>query len=227
MKRMREPSEKSNKEKQAKLGESSGSRPLIPLVGSPGKSVPLPRFLKIKPIASSLPQTTPIYTSSETTPSTTRSSKPPSLKFNLATTTLPVSKAEMLNETTSPSSSPSPQSPPYYELFYNIEPSDPQSPTMGLLQARALASQQPSHPEPEQDVTSSPPEHPNPTTCEPPQTPPEQQPTHSEPQPTPQPELSSKTHSDIPLPITSADPTTPTLNLTTPNSPSPASATEP
>ncbi|KAI5443690.1 hypothetical protein KIW84_012372 [Lathyrus oleraceus] len=108
MKRMREPSEKSKKAKKAKLGESSGSRPPVPLVGSPGKSVSLPHSVKIKPIASSLPQTTPIYTSTETPPSTTRSSNPPSLKFNLATTTLPVSEAEMLNETTSPSSSPSP-----------------------------------------------------------------------------------------------------------------------
>ncbi|XP_050909072.1 extensin-like [Lathyrus oleraceus] len=139
----------------------------------------------------------------------------------------------MLNETTSPSSSPSPQSPPYYELSSDTEPSDPQSPTLAQLQACALASQQPSYPEPEPEVTSPPPEHPNPTTYEPPQTPPEQQPTHSEPQPThsePQPELSSQTHSDIPPPITSADPTTPTLNLSAPNSPSSpslASATEP
>ncbi|XP_050908023.1 proline-rich receptor-like protein kinase PERK8 [Lathyrus oleraceus] len=208
MKRTREPSEKSKKAKKAKLGESSRSRPPVPLVGSPGKSVSLPPSVKIKPIASSLPQTTPIYTSTETPPSTTRSSNPPSLKFKLATTTLPVSEAKMLNETTSPSSSPSPQSPPYYELSSDIEPSDPKSTTLAQLQARALASQQPSHPEPKPEVTSPPPEHPNPTTSEPPQTPPAQQPTHSEPQPTQppseptsQPELSSQTHSDIPPPI--------------------------
>ncbi|XP_050908287.1 flocculation protein FLO11-like [Lathyrus oleraceus] len=143
----------------------------------------------------------------------------------------------MLNETTSPSSSPSPQSPPYYELSSDTEPSDHQSPALAQLQAHALASQQPSHPEPELEVTSPPPEHQNSTTSEPPQTPYEPQPTHSEPQPTqppseptPQPELSSQTHSDIPPPITSADPTTPTLNLSapkSPSSPSPTSATEP
>ncbi|XP_050874936.1 extensin-like [Lathyrus oleraceus] len=216
-KRMREPFEKSKKAKKAKLGESSRSRPPVPLVSSPGKSVSLPPSVKIKPISSSLPQTTPIYTFAETPLSTTRSSNPPSLKFNLATTTLPVSEAEVLNETTSPSSSPSPQSPPYYELSSDTEPSDPQSPTLAQLQARALASQQPSHPEPEPEVTYPPLEHPNPTIFEP-------QPIHSEPQP------SEPTHYDIPPPITFADPTTPTLNLSapiSPSSPSPASATDP
>ncbi|XP_050888587.1 proline-rich receptor-like protein kinase PERK10 [Lathyrus oleraceus] len=136
----------------------------------------------------------------------------------------------MLNETTSPSSSPSPQSPPYYEL---TEPSNPQSLTLAQLQARALASQQPSHSEPAPNFPSPPPIHPNRTTSE--QTPPPtQQPTHSEPQPTqppseptPQHELSSQSRSDIPPPITSVDPTTLTLNLSASNSPSPASATGP
>ncbi|XP_050908567.1 eukaryotic translation initiation factor 4 gamma-like [Lathyrus oleraceus] len=75
------------------------------------------------------------------------------------------------------------------------------------------------------DFPSPPPKHPNRTTSE--QTPPTQQPIHYEPQPTqppskqtPQPELSSQSHSDIPPSITSADPTTPTLNLSAPNSPS-------
>ena len=108
MKRTREPSEKTKQEKRAKLGEPSGSRPLVPLVGSPGKSVPLLPSLKIKLVASLLPQPSPIYTTSETPPSTSRPSNQPSQKFNLATTSLPVSEAEMLNETTSPSSSPSP-----------------------------------------------------------------------------------------------------------------------
>ncbi|XP_050896898.1 eukaryotic translation initiation factor 4 gamma-like [Lathyrus oleraceus] len=142
----------------------------------------------------------------------------------------------MLNETTSPSSSPSAQSPPYYELSSNTEPSDPQSPTLAQLQARALASQQPSHFEPEPEVTSPPPEHPNPTTSE--QTPPPaQQPIHSEPQPThpssephPKPEQTTQSPSDIPPPITFLASITPTLNLNAPNSPSPpslASTTEP
>ncbi|KAI5407495.1 hypothetical protein KIW84_053668 [Lathyrus oleraceus] len=172
MKRTQEPSDKSKKANKARLGESFEIRPPVPLVVSPSKFVPLSRSLKIKPIASSLPQTTPIYTSSKTPPSTTRSFNPPSLKFNLDTTTLPVSEEKMLNETTSPSSSPSPQSPPYYVLSSDNEPSDPQSPPLAHLQARALASQQPSHPEPKPEVTSPPPEHPNPTTSEPPQTPP-------------------------------------------------------
>ncbi|XP_050888982.1 extensin-like [Lathyrus oleraceus] len=178
---MREPSEKTKQAKKAKLGETFGSRPPVPLVGSPGKSVSLPPTVKIKPIASSLPQTNPIYTTADTPPSTTRSSNQPSQKFNVATTTLPVSEAEMINETTSPSSSPSPQSPPYYDLSSDTEPSDPRSPTLAQLQDRALASQKPSHSNPEPEVTSPPPENPNATTSEP---------THYEPQP------SEPTHSE-------------------------------
>ncbi|XP_050889284.1 extensin-like [Lathyrus oleraceus] len=176
---MREPSKKTKQAKKAMLGETSGSRPPIPLVGSPGKSVSLPPSLKIKLIASSLPQTNPIYTTADTPPSTTRFSNLPSQKFNLATTTLPVSETEMLNETTSPSSSPSPQSPPYYELSSDTKPSDPHSPTLAQLQDSALASQNPSHPNPEPEVTSPPPENPNTTTSEPQSS----EPTHSEPQP--------------------------------------------
>ncbi|XP_050895685.1 uncharacterized protein LOC127102350 [Lathyrus oleraceus] len=103
------------------------------------------------------------------------------------------------------------------------------SPTQ--LQARALASQQPSHSEPEPEVTSLPLEHPNPTTSEQPQTPPpaqqpnppSEQPINSEPQPTQSP-------STIPTPTTFVASITPTLNLSAPNSPfpsSPASAAEP
>ncbi|XP_050916309.1 uncharacterized protein LOC127131430 [Lathyrus oleraceus] len=124
MKRMRAPSEKSKKAKKAKLGETSGPRPPVPLADSPSKSLPPSRSVKLKPIASSLPETTPIYTQSETPPSTTRSSNLTSLKFNLATTTLPVSEAERLNGTTSPSSS-TPSSPPYYILSSDNEPCDP------------------------------------------------------------------------------------------------------
>jgi hypothetical protein len=107
-KRTREPSEKTKQVKRAKLGEPSGSRPPLPLVGPSGKSVSLPPSVKIKPVASSLPQSNPIYTTDNTPPSTTRPSNLPYQKFNLATTTLPVSEAEMLNETISPSSSPFP-----------------------------------------------------------------------------------------------------------------------
>lgn len=166
MKRMQDPSKKSKKEKKTKPGESSGLRPPVPLADSPCKYIPLSYSIKLKPIASSLPQTTLTYTSSETPPSTTRTSNPPSLKFNLATTTLPISEAEMLNETTSPSSSSSPQSPPYYVLSSNNEPSDPQSSTLSQLHARALPSQQPSQTEPEPEVTSPSLEQQNPTTSE-------------------------------------------------------------
>ncbi|XP_050915428.1 uncharacterized protein LOC127130465 [Lathyrus oleraceus] len=203
-KRMRKPSEKTKQAKKAKQGETSGSRPPVPLVGSPSKSISLPPSIKIKPIASSLPQTNPIYTTVVTPPSTTRSSNLPSQKFNLATITLSVSEAEILNETTSLSSSSSPQSPPYYELSSDTEPSDPHSPILAQLQDRALASQKPSHPNPEPEVTSPPPEHPNPTTSEPQPS----EPTHSEPQ-TSEPirsesQPSEPTHFDIPqsLPLT-------------------------
>ncbi|XP_050919020.1 uncharacterized protein LOC127136515 [Lathyrus oleraceus] len=234
MKRTREPSKKSKKAKKAKLGESSGSRPLVPLVDSPSKSIPLSRSVKLKPIASSLPQTTPIYTSSETPPSTTRASNPPFLKFNLATTTLPVSEAEMLNETTPPSSSSSPQSPSYYVLSSDNEPYDPQPPTLAQLHTRALASQQPSQTEPEPEVTSPPPEQQYPPTYEP-QTPPSEpqpnpppeQPIHSpsEPQLNPQPKQTTPSPSAIPTPPTSVATITPILNLDNTNPPSPSSPT--
>ncbi|XP_050896522.1 extensin-like [Lathyrus oleraceus] len=116
--------------KRAKLGESSGSRPPVPLAGSSSKSVPLPPSIKVKPISSSIPQPSPIYTNSETPPSTTRPSNQPSQKFNLATTSLPISEVEIPNETTSPSSSSSPKSPPYYTLSSDTELSDPHSPTL-------------------------------------------------------------------------------------------------
>lgn len=132
MKRQWEPSEKSKKAKKAKLGETSWSRPLVPLADSLSNFMPPSRSVKLKPIASSLPKNTPIYTPSQTPPSTTRTSNPPSFKFNLATTTLPVSEAEMQNETTSPSSS-SPSSPPYYILSLDNEPSEPHSPTLDQL----------------------------------------------------------------------------------------------
>ncbi|XP_050909217.1 uncharacterized protein LOC127122992 [Lathyrus oleraceus] len=108
MKHPQGPSEKARQAKKARLGESSGSRPPAPPHEPSGKSVSLAPFVQTHPIASSLPQPTPIYTHSETPPSTTKTSQ----KFNLATTTLPLSEAEMLNETSSPSSSPSPESPP-------------------------------------------------------------------------------------------------------------------
>ncbi|XP_050918891.1 uncharacterized protein LOC127136372 [Lathyrus oleraceus] len=110
----------------------------------------------------------------------------------------------MLNETTSPSSSPSPQSPPYYDLSSDTEPSDPHSLTLAQIQHRALASQKPPHSNPEPEVTSPLPENPNTTTSEPPLS----EPIHSDSQP------SEPPHSEIPQPTTSADPTTPTLNLT-------------
>ncbi|XP_050897230.1 uncharacterized protein LOC127104057 [Lathyrus oleraceus] len=109
------------------------------------------------------------------------------------------------------------------------EPYDPQSPTLAQLQARALASQQPSHSEPELVVTTPPPEQ-NPTTSEPPQTPPPvQQPTHSPSKSNPQPEQTTLTPSAIPTPTTSVASITPALNISAPNSPfpsSPASAIE-
>ncbi|XP_050878810.1 proline-rich receptor-like protein kinase PERK2 [Lathyrus oleraceus] len=160
MKRMREPSEKSKKAKKAKLGETSASRPPVPLIDSPSKSLPPPsRFVNLKQLTSSLPQTTPIYTQSETPPSTTKPSDTPTSnpqshsfqKFNLSTTTLPVSIAEMLNEPISPISS-TPSSPPYYVLSSDSEPSDPQSPTLAQIQARALASQ----PQPEPETNTPP-----------------------------------------------------------------------
>ncbi|XP_050890705.1 eukaryotic translation initiation factor 4 gamma-like [Lathyrus oleraceus] len=119
----------------------------------------------------------------------------------------------MLNETTSPSSSSSLESPPYYNISTDTEHSDHSSPTLAQLHTRTLASQQPPQPTPEPEVTSSPTEQPNPTTSDP-------QPsetTHAETQPN-----NSGTHP----PNTSAEPQTPTLNLSPPTSPALASEPE-
>lgn len=116
MKRQREPYEKSKKAKKAKLGEPFVSRPLVPLISSsesPSKSLP-PNSpsLHLRQLSSSLPQTSPIYTHSEPSPSTTKpyeipTPNPPSSPlqiFNLSTTILPISEAEILNESISPPS---------------------------------------------------------------------------------------------------------------------------
>ncbi|XP_050877844.1 uncharacterized protein LOC127081649 [Lathyrus oleraceus] len=180
MKRQREPSGKSKRAKKEKLGETSASRPLVPLIESPSKSLPPPsRFVNLKKISSSLPQTTPIYTQSEPSPSTTKPSdtptpnppSPPFQKFNLSTTTLPVSEAEMLNEPISPISSTH-SYPPYYILSSDSKSSGHQSPTLDQLQARPLASQQ----QPEPEAITPPPEQPIPPPSEQPQTPPSEQP---------------------------------------------------
>ncbi|XP_050909403.1 eukaryotic translation initiation factor 4 gamma-like [Lathyrus oleraceus] len=213
MKRPQEPSEKAKQAKKAKLGEYFGSRPPVPLTGSSGKSVSLPPSVQVKPVASSIPQPTPIYTNSKTPPSTTRPSNQPSQKFNLATTSLPISEAERLNKTTSPSSSSSPKSPPYYTLSSDTEPSDPHSPTLAQLQTRALASQLPTQSIPEPEVTSSPTEDPNTTTSDPPPS----EPIHAETQPP---------NSEIPPLNRSTEPQTPTLNLSPPTSPPQASEPE-
>ncbi|XP_050878349.1 proline-rich extensin-like protein EPR1 [Lathyrus oleraceus] len=194
MKRQREPFDKSKKAKKANLGEPYISRPLVPLIESPSKSLPPPsRSVNLKQIAFSLPQTTPIYTHSEPSPSTTKPSdtptsnpsSPPFQKFNLSTTTLPISEFEMLNEPISPISS-TPSSPPYYILSSDSKPSDPQSPTLAQLQARALASQQ--QPEPKAK-TPPPPEQPIPPPFEQPQIPTLEEPITppSEQPPTPPP----------------------------------------
>lgn len=158
MKRQREPFENPKKAKKAKLGEPSVSRPHVPLISSsesPSKSLPpnSPSF-HLRQLASSLPQTSPIYTHSEPSLSTTKPSKipisnspsPPLQKFNLTTTTFPISKAERLNELISPPSSTH-SSPSYYNISFDTEPSDPQSPTIAHLQARTLFTQHQSEPE--------------------------------------------------------------------------------
>lgn len=75
----------------------------------------------------------------------------PLQKFNLTTTTMPISKAQLFNEPISPPSS-TPSSPPYYTISSNSDPSDPQSPTLAQLQARALFAQ--NQPEPETNILS-------------------------------------------------------------------------
>ncbi|XP_050875791.1 eukaryotic translation initiation factor 4 gamma-like [Lathyrus oleraceus] len=124
----------------------------------------------------------------------------------------------MLNETTSPSSSSSPESPPYYTLSSDTEPSDPHSPILAQLQTRALASQQPTQFIPEPEVTSPPTANPNTTTSDSPPSEPilsESQPHNSNiPPPTSEPILSE------------SQPQTPTLHLSLPTSPPQASEPE-
>ena len=134
----RGPSEKTSQAKKAKLGESSETRPPTPLHESSGKSASPAPF--VQQLASSIPPPTPLYTPSETPPSTTRTSQPLP-KFNLANTSLPISEAEQMNETTSSSSAP--ESPPYCIISSDTEFSDPASPTLAQLQTQNLASQQP------------------------------------------------------------------------------------
>jgi hypothetical protein len=194
MKHQRGPSEKLIQVKKARLGESSGSRPPAPLHEPSGKPVSPAPSAQTQQTASAIPQPTPIYTQSETSPSTTRTSQQPSQKFNLATTTLPLSEAEKLNETTSSSSSP--ESPSYFIISSDTEFSDPSSPTLAQLQTQTLASQQPQQTPPEPEVTSPPAEQPNPT------------PSDIQP--------SDLNTSDTPPPNTSAEPQT--LNLSPPTS---------
>ncbi|XP_050915621.1 uncharacterized protein LOC127130697 [Lathyrus oleraceus] len=118
-------------------------------------------------LSSFLPQPSPIYTQSEpttstTNPSDTHTSNPPSpplQKFNLTTTILPISEAQLFNEPISPPSS-TPSSPPYFNISFDSEqsePSDPQSHTLAQLQARVLSTQNPYEPE---TTILSPSEHP-------------------------------------------------------------------
>ncbi|KAI5409756.1 hypothetical protein KIW84_055275 [Lathyrus oleraceus] len=201
----RGPSEKkSSKAKKARLGETSETRSPAPLQVTTGKSAP--SFPSEPPVASSNPLLTPLYTSSETPPSTTRTSQPRP-KFNLAHTSLPLSEAEEINQTTSSSSNP--ESPPYLILSSDPEPSDPASPTLAHLYSLNQNTQQPTQPPPE--VTS-------PSTVQPTLIPSELQPsdlhtsetippnTSAEPEPEPEPQ---------------------TLNLSPPNSPPQTSEPEP
>ncbi|XP_050919825.1 uncharacterized protein LOC127137403 [Lathyrus oleraceus] len=64
---------------------------------------------------------------------------------------MPISEAQMFNEPISPPSS-TPSSPPYYTISSDSEPSDPQSPTLAQLQARALFTH--NQPEPETNIPS-------------------------------------------------------------------------
>ncbi|XP_050889438.1 extensin-like [Lathyrus oleraceus] len=165
MRHKRGPSEKTTQAKKARLRESSGSRPPAPLHEPSSKSVSLAPSALTQSIASYIPQPTPIYTQSETPSSTTRTSHPPSQKFNLATTTLPLSEAERLNETTSSSSSP--ESPPYFTISSDTKPSDPSYPTLAQLQNQTLVSPQPQQSPPQPEATSPPAEQPNPTPSDP------------------------------------------------------------
>lgn len=149
MKRMRDPSERKSKKKTLKLGESTSTQKLFaPLDSSaPSKSSlsKAPLHYGSKKISSSLPQPPPTYTLYEPTisiptpsephNSETTTSSPTLQKFNLTTTTLPVSETLLFNEPISP-----PSSPPYYDLSSESDQPkilDPSSPTLAQLQDTA------------------------------------------------------------------------------------------
>ncbi|XP_050897023.1 eukaryotic translation initiation factor 4 gamma-like [Lathyrus oleraceus] len=159
MKRMRDPSERKSKKKTLKIGASTLTQKLLaPLDSSaPSKSslseAPLPS--RSKQISSSLPQPYPTYSPSEPiisirTPSEshnfeTNTSSPTLQKFDLTTTTFPVSEALLFNEPISPPSS-NPLSPPYYDLSSHAdhpEIPNPSSPTLAQLQDTANSEQTP------------------------------------------------------------------------------------
>ncbi|XP_050897051.1 proline-rich receptor-like protein kinase PERK12 [Lathyrus oleraceus] len=155
---MREPSERKSKKKTLKLGEPS-TRTHVPLDSSASSKSHLPETPLssiLKQISSSLPQPSFTYTPSKPTisiptpseptisiptpsephNSETNPSSPPLQKFDLTTTTLPISEALLLNEPISPPSS-TPSSPPYYDLSSDVDQTDihdPSSPTLAQLQ---------------------------------------------------------------------------------------------
>ncbi|XP_050890073.1 gibberellin-regulated protein 14-like [Lathyrus oleraceus] len=157
MKRMREPSERKSKKKTMKLGESTSMQKLlVPLDSSaPSKSYLSKARLHSgsKKVSSSLPQPSPTYTPfkpiiSIPTPfephnSETTTSSPTLQKFDLTTTTLPVSEALLFHEPISPPPS-TPSSPPYYDLsseYEQPEIPDPSSPTLAQLQDTSNSKQ--------------------------------------------------------------------------------------
>lgn len=165
MKRMREPFERKSKKKTLKIEDSSSSQKLpAPLdFSTPSKSSisEAPLLLGSRQIPSSLPQTTPTYSHSEptilvSTPSETQTSAsivsdslPIQPQFNLNSTSLPISKAMLLNKPISPPSS-TPSSPSYYDLSYDFEQPEvpnPSSPTLAQLQATTNSEQTSSIPE--------------------------------------------------------------------------------
>ncbi|XP_050878701.1 extensin-like [Lathyrus oleraceus] len=120
MKRMRDPSEKSKKAKKAKLGETFGSRPPVPLADSP-------KILnETTSPSSSSPSSPPYYIlSSDNEPSDPQSPTPTQLQAHALASQQP-SQTEPKPEVTSPP--PKQQNPPPYDQPQTPPPAQPNPP---------------------------------------------------------------------------------------------------
>jgi hypothetical protein len=225
--------------KKARLEEASGSKTSDPLKTSSETGMSVPPNTSNPLMASSNPLSSqPIYTTSDISPSITRTSQPTPV-LNIARTFIPPSEPKQTHQSTSSSSSSEPESPPYVSISSDQEFSDPDSPTIATIYAHRLASQQT---QPQSEATSPPPQQ---TTTIPSENQPSDHPTSdinppnisAEPEPESEPldlnPLYASPQTSEPQPEAESEPqpesesAPQTLNLSPPNSPPHTSEPEP